>query len=85
MTGDTIAGAVSVEKPPERRRDEDEAAPGAGQGWTAVSYLIGGMAVWGLIGWLVDRWLDAGGIATAIGVVLGAAGGVFLVVRRLGS
>ena len=39
------------------------------------SYLIGGMAVWGFVGWLVDRWLDTGGIATAIGVVLGAAGG----------
>jgi hypothetical protein len=51
----------------------------------AVSYLIGGMAVWGLVGWLVDRWLNMGGIATAIGVVLGMAGGVYLVARRMGS
>ena len=53
-------------------------------GWAAVSYLIGGMAVWGLVGGLVDRWLNTGGIATAIGCVLGMAGGVFLVVRKLG-
>jgi hypothetical protein len=43
------------------------------------------MLVWGLVGWLVDRWLDWGGIATGIGVVLGMAGGVYLVARRLGS
>jgi|KBSMisStaDraftv2_1062788.scaffolds.fasta_scaffold574899_2 ATP synthase protein I len=62
--------------------DDDETAVGANQGWAAVSYLIGGIAVWGFIGWLVDRWLHTGGIATAIGAVLGAAGGVYLIVRR---
>jgi len=50
---------------------------------SAVSYLIGGMAVWGFAGWLVDRWLHTGGIATAIGCVLGMAGGIYLVVRKL--
>ncbi len=70
---------------PQRPRDDDEAAAGASQGWTAVSYLISGILVWGFIGWLVDRWLDLGGIATAIGAVLGAALGVYLVVRRLGA
>jgi ATP synthase protein I len=70
---------------PERRRDEEQPAANAGQGWTVVSYLIGGMLVWGFIGWLVDRWLHTGGIATGIGVVLGAAGGVYLVVRRMGA
>lgn len=55
----------------------------AGVGWTAVGYLIAGMAVWGLIGWLVDSWLHLGGIATAIGIVLGVAGGVVLIVRKI--
>ena len=72
-----MAGDPSPQRP---RRDDDDA--GAGQGWTAVSYLIGGIVVWGFIGWLVDRWLHTGGIATAIGAVLGAAGGVYLIVRR---
>jgi F0F1-type ATP synthase assembly protein I len=70
---------------PQRPRRDDEAAAGAGQGWTAVSYLIGGIVVWGFIGWLIDRWVGTGGIATAIGAVVGAAGGVYLVVRRLGA
>jgi ATP synthase protein I len=76
MTGD---------QSPKRPRDGDETAAGANQGWTAVSYLIGGILVWGFVGWLIDRWLHTGGITTAIGAVLGAAGGVYLIVRRLGA
>jgi F0F1-type ATP synthase assembly protein I len=64
---------------------DDDAASGASKGWMVMSYIIGGIAVWGLIGWAVDRWLDTNGIATAIGVVLGMAGGVYLTMRRLGA
>jgi F0F1-type ATP synthase assembly protein I len=63
----------------------DDSPSGAGQGWTAVAYLITGILVWGVIGWLVDQWLGSGGVATAIGTVVGAAGGVYLVARRLGA
>ena len=84
MAGD-IRGSDSVTKPPQRPRDDDCWGNCAGQGWTAISYLIGGMAVWGLIGWLIDSWLHAGGVITAIGLVLGMAGGVYLVARRMGS
>lgn len=70
-------------KHPPRR--SDDAASGANAGWAAVAYLLGGMAVWGGVGWLVDRWLDLGGIATAVGCVLGAAGGVYLTVKKLGA
>lgn len=58
---------------------------GAGHGWTAVSYLVTGILVWGFGGWLVDRWLETDGIAIAIGTVVGAAGGVYLIARRLGT
>jgi ATP synthase protein I len=50
-----------------------------------VSYLIGGIAVWGGIGWLVDHHFHTGGIAFGIGAVIGGAAGVYLVVRRLGA
>ncbi len=76
---------MAGERSPQRPRDDDKTGPGAGQGWAAISYLIGGIVVWGLIGWLVDRWLDTDGIATAVGAVVGAAGGVYLIVRRLGA
>jgi len=52
---------------------------------TALSYLLAGMLVWGLLGWLVDRWLGSGHVATGVGVVLGAAGGVYLIARRFGA
>jgi F0F1-type ATP synthase assembly protein I len=76
MTGD---------QSPQRPRDDNGHAAGAHQGWTAVSYLIGGIVVWGFVGWLIDRWIHTGGIATAIGAVIGAAGGVYLIARRLGA
>jgi F0F1-type ATP synthase assembly protein I len=50
-----------------------------------VGYLISGILVWGFIGWLVDQWLGTGGVATGIGAVVGAAGGVYLIARRLGT
>lgn len=65
--------------------DPDPSGAGGGAGWTALSYLIGGMAVWGFIGWLVDRWVQTGGVITGIGVVIGCAGGIYLVVKRLGT
>jgi ATP synthase protein I len=41
--------------------------------------------VWGFIGWLADRWFDTGGILIGVGALIGAAGGIYLVVRRLGQ
>jgi len=74
-----------VDDQPSPRPDPDGEPDGAGQGWTAISYLITGILVWGVIGWLVDRWLDTGGVSIAIGTVIGAAGGVYLIARRLGA
>jgi ATP synthase protein I len=63
---------------------QPDSADGANMGWTAVGYLLAGMAVWGFAGWLVDQWLALDGIATAIGIVVGMAGAIYLIVRRLG-
>ena len=76
---------MAGEHPPQPAGTPDDVPSGAGQGWTALSYLIGGMGVWGFIGWLVDQWLDSGGVITGIGVLVGAVGGIYLVARRLGS
>ncbi|SCL39354.1 Putative F0F1-ATPase subunit Ca2+/Mg2+ transporter [Micromonospora rhizosphaerae] len=76
---------MADDRTPQSHGGPDDVPPGAGQGWTALSYLIAGMGVWGFIGWLVDRWLETGGVATGIGIVLGMAGGVVLVIRKLGT
>jgi ATP synthase protein I len=80
---DMVRPVMAGDQPPQPAGSSGR--PDAGQGWTALAYLIGGMAVWGFIGWLVDQWLDTGGVATGIGIVLGMAGGIYLVVRRLGT
>ena len=77
-----MAGQQPPGTPPE---DDSPPPPNSNGGYVAISYLIGGMVVWGGIGWLVDRWLGTGGIALAIGAVLGGAAGVYLIARRLGA
>jgi ATP synthase protein I len=71
---------MAGDQPPKR-----DAAQGANMGWAVVGYLLAGMAVWGFVGWLIDRWLHTHGVATAVGAVFGAAGGIYLVVRKLGA
>ena len=71
--------------PSEPRKDDPAPPPDSGVGMAAVGYLIGGLVVWGGIGWLVDHHFHTHGIAFGIGAVVGAAAGVYLVARRLGA
>jgi F0F1-type ATP synthase assembly protein I len=57
---------------------------GAHQAWSTLGYLIAGIGFWGFVGWLVDRWLGLDGVATAVGVLAGAGGAIYLIVRRSG-
>lgn len=54
---------------------------GLSTGWAVLATLISGMVVWGSLGALIDWWL-AIKLCFPIGLVLGAAGGIFLVVKR---
>jgi F0F1-type ATP synthase assembly protein I len=58
----------------------DNDGPG-GDPWLALSYLISGVGVYGLIGWLLSRWLHADYL-TPLGIVVGAFFGLYLVVVR---
>jgi ATP synthase protein I len=71
MTGD---------QPPKRPQPT-----GADAGWTAIGYLLGGMIVWGGVGWLIDQWLGLPRVGLLIGLIGGMAAGVYLVVKRLGG
>ena len=42
----------------------------------AFGYLVSGVLLYGLIGWLVDRWLGTS-FLVAVGILLGAVLGTF--------
>lgn len=77
---------MDKDQQPQHPDDSDKTpAAGAEQGWTAITYLITGIVIWGGVGWLIDSWLDLGGLAIGIGSIVGAACGVYLIARRLGA
>ncbi len=75
------------------QRDSDGAAPGPPgaapepapmrevDAWAVISYLLSGVLFYGGIGWLLDWWLGTRGFV-AVGIVVGAAAGVWLVWLR---
>jgi ATP synthase protein I len=57
---------------------------GVDQGMRVLSYLIGGVLLYGALGWLADHLLGTS-FLLPIGIVLGAAGGVYVIIRRYGQ
>lgn len=57
-------------------------SPG-GDPWHAFSYLVTGVAFYGLLGWLADRWLGTS-FLVVIGIVLGAGLGLYMTFQRFG-
>jgi hypothetical protein len=58
---------------------------GLGTGWAITATMVAGIAVWGGLGYLADRLLDIRWLFFPIGVVLGAAGSIYLVYLRYGK
>lgn len=54
---------------------------GAEDGMRSLSYLIAGILLYGGVGWLLDRWFGTI-FLLPIGIVLGAAAGVYVIHRR---
>ena len=63
---------------------KSEAWSGIGTGWAITSTLLGGMVTLGGLGYLLDVVLSTGTVFTAIGFVLGAASGIYIVYLRYG-
>jgi ATP synthase protein I len=66
------AGRGSKQDPPEPRE---------GTGWAIVSYLVGGMVLYGGIGWLIGRWTHIEAL-TGVGIVLGIGLSLALIIYR---
>lgn len=60
------------------KHDPDPSEPsGYNSGITLLSYIIGGILVWSLVGWGLDNMLGTRWIAL-VGALVGAAGGLYL-------
>ena len=53
----------------------------SGDPWHAFGYVVSGVAVYGALGWLADRWLGTS-FLVAIGILVGAAIGIFMTFAR---
>lgn len=56
---------------------------GMDTGLRVLSILISGLAFYGVLGWLLDRWLQTSW-GLPVGIIVGAAAGVYLVIARYG-
>ena len=74
-----------MDQPP--RHDEPSGSTGSqgmNQGLQVLSYLIAGIGVYGLLGWLGDHFLGTG-FLLPLGIVLGAALGIYVVIKRFSA
>lgn len=53
-------------------------------GWSILSYLLGGMAVYGGLGWLISRWAGHTSAFLAGGLIVGLALALAMVILRYG-
>jgi ATP synthase protein I len=67
----------------DRNATADGRALGLGTGWTIVSYLIGGMAAYGGIGWLIGRAVHIS-MLFPIGMLVGLAISLGYIIYRYG-
>jgi hypothetical protein len=62
-------------------RDPSQPRP-ASEGWAFLSYMIGGMALYGFVGWLAARW-TGWPVLFPIGMLAGLASAVALIIFRV--
>lgn len=71
----------SPEPTPEKRPLDKDPIVGEVDAYAVLSYLIGGVVLYGGIGWLLDYWLGTRAFV-AVGIVAGAALGIVSVWLR---
>jgi ATP synthase protein I len=85
VTGDEPSGPRPGDRDPSQPRpaDRDPSQPRpASEGWAILSYLIGGMALYGLVGWLIGRWTGLPWLFP-VGMLVGLASAIALVIFRV--
>ena len=62
-------------------RDPSQPRP-PGEGWTFLSYMIGGMILYGFVGWLAARW-TGWPVLFPVGMLAGLASSIALIIFRV--
>lgn len=68
------------DRPPDKK-DHPPAPPRASAGWAVTSYMIGGMAFYGGVGWLIGRWTGITALFP-VGMLVGLALAIALIIFR---
>lgn len=66
-----------------RGASPSQPSEGATGAWGAFGYLISGPALYGGLGWLLDRYLETS-FLLPIGLLVGIALALYLVIKRFG-
>lgn len=62
--------------PPATPHDEPKGDP-----WHAFGYIVSGVGVYGVLGWLADQWLGTS-FLVAVGILVGAVFGIYMTYAR---
>lgn len=62
-------------------RSPSDEEPPKGDPWHAFGYLVSGVAIYGFLGWLADRWLGTS-FLVALGILLGTGFGLYMTYVR---
>jgi ATP synthase protein I len=76
-TRDSVGSNFGRRRSGQRTGDENA-------GWVVLSYLVTGMLIYGGLGWLIGHWVGSVSVAMLIGLLVGVALAVTLVIFRFG-
>jgi ATP synthase protein I len=74
------AGRTPAGRPPEP--GPKPPPPQESDGWRILSYMLGGMILYGGIGWLIGRWIGVP-VLFPVGMLAGLAGSIALIILRV--
>lgn len=73
----SVRSAMARQLPPQTPSDDEP----KGDPWHAFGYVVSGVALYGLAGWALDRWLGTT-FLVAIGILVGAGFGIYMTYAR---
>ncbi|HET6626448.1 MAG TPA: AtpZ/AtpI family protein [Nocardioidaceae bacterium] len=74
---------MTPQPPSSTPHGKQSSEPPQGDPWHVFGYLVSGVLIYGVLGWLVDQWLGTS-FMVGVGIVLGAGLGTYMTWARFG-